>query len=189
MFIFALLLGVAGVGAAGVAWYQARTPDEPAAPGTSGPPPAAGTEPPPCSRLLELVRSQGSAAGEAAFFREIQHAAGQQGYRSGGWVGAIVGAVTGAGAGSSRVKECKKELGAAYDEARDAHRATRHQIRDEFKACKDKCKATFPHHGLGPHGKPYRDCVAGCRQVRHDERRAMHGPDNPGATWLRTFMP
>jgi hypothetical protein len=31
--------------------------------------------------------------------------------------------------------------------------------------------------------------VKNCRGVRHDARRAMHGPDNPGSTWLRTFLP
>lgn len=162
----------------------------PAPAGTISPPAGAGG--PDCARLAALVALYGRGQGRALFVREIQHAGGQEGFRSGGWIGAIVGGITGTGEGASALRECEQQIGRdALHDLADTRRETRQEIRDDRAGCLDACNRAHENHSLvGPRGKPWRECRQACRETARESRREYRAGEGTAAgAWLRTLAP
>ncbi len=184
MLILFVIVGALGVGAGVVAW-QSDTPGDPTVPT-----PGTDAEAPDCEKLLAYVTQHGAAGGRALWLREIQHRGGQEGFASGGWMGAIMGAISGTGEAGKALKACETALGDRLKAADATHDAGRAAIKDTKKACKQKCDEDFPLHGLGPRGKPWRECKKACRKAAQASRREMRGPGGSSASqWFRTFLP
>lgn len=166
-------------------WFESGAPDSAATPSGGG------SGAPDCSLYLSYVQSYGLHGARAIFMREIQHRGGQQGYAQGGWIGAIIGGVVATGDAASAVRECERLLGDQVQQAQETHKATRRQIREERKACKDRCDEQYTNHSLiGPGGKPWRECRKACREAAREARQAMHGQNgSPGGHWGASFLP
>jgi hypothetical protein len=134
-----------------------------------------------CDSLITLVRHYGPRGGSALWELAIQQtimasgtAAGLSGGFIGAAVGAVVGGVTGAASAAAAQAKCKADHQAEFDAAAAQWKLSHDAMKAEFAACKSACATTYPHHGWGPAGKPYRDCMKACRERHKAERRALH---------------
>lgn len=164
--------------------------DETAPPPSGSPPPVEGGAVD-CNRLQHYISAYGAAGGRALFAREIQHEGGRQGFRNGGWMGAIIGGIQGTGQGANAIRQCEEQMGPALADAGDDRREGRRLIREERRSCKDECDATYSNHNLiTANGRQWRECRRGCNHEARDARRAQRdgGPTAAGM-WARTFLP
>lgn len=171
-------------------WIRSLFDDDDGAPSTDDNPPTPEEGAVDCNRLAQYVAAYGATPGRAIFAREIQHEGGRQGFRTGGWMGAIVGGISGTGAGISAIQECERQMGAQLSDLADSRQSNR-EIRDERRSCKDECDATFTNHNLiTANGKPWRECRKNCREEAHDARVDRRGGlPTQGSAWFRSFMP
>jgi hypothetical protein len=131
---------------------------------------------------LQYTQQFGGPGGAAVWMRQIQHQGGREGFQSGGFIGAIVGGITGTGKMIQRFEQCKRDLGAAYQEAVDAHKASVEALKTTRDACKARCM------DLPAGGGARRNCKEACQRAYRDAISGVRG-GGAGDEWAGTFLP